>query len=162
MFAYRDDGHSCIRRRASGYGRAVPLPRLLLALATVPFVLGFAACGGSDTKKVLFPGGCAKPSYKPTQIIVTCGDANTVVQQITWKSYGEKSANGSGTAAVNDCDPNCAAGHALKSPATVVLSKPKDCGNGVTQFTSLVMTYTGAKPRSAGSQISEEFPCNGP
>jgi len=143
---------------------AVPLSRLLLAVGACPLVLGVAACGGSSdsTTKVLFPRGCAKPSYKPTQIIVTCGDANTVVQKISWKSYGEMSAEGSGTAAVNACDPNCADGKFEKFPATVALSKPKDCGKGVTQFTSLVMTYTGAKPGSTGSQISEEFPCNGP
>jgi hypothetical protein len=128
-----------------------------------PLALGLAACGGSSTTtKVLFPPECGKPTYKPSQIVVTCGDANTVVQRITWKSYGDKTASGSGTAVVNDCDPNCASGHPLKSPATVALAKPKDCGKGVTQFTSLVMTYTGAKPGAAGSQISEDFPCNGP
>jgi hypothetical protein len=141
----------------------VPSPRLLVVVATAALALGVSACGGSSNKtKVLFPPECGKPTYKPTQIVVTCGDANTVVQHITWKSYGDKTASGSGTAAVNDCDPNCASGHVLKSPATVALANPKDCGKGVTQFTSLVVTYTGAKPGSAGSKTSEEFPCNGP
>jgi hypothetical protein len=156
-------GRLCTRFRSSGYGRSVPLPRVLLAVATALLALGLTACGGSDkTTKVLFPPSCGKPTYKPAQIVVTCGDANTVVQGISWKSYGEKSASGTGTAAVNGCDPNCAAGKFEKFPATVALAKPKDCGKGVTQFTRLVMTYTGAKPGSAGSKIAEDFPCNGP
>jgi hypothetical protein len=133
-----------------------------VALCSVVGVAGLvAACGGSDTK-VLFPSACTNPVYKPKQIVVTCADANTVVRGITWKSYGAKTAEGSGTANVNACDPNCAAGKFQQFPADVNLSNPKDCAKDRTQFTHLEMTYTGAKPASAGSTIAEDFPCNGP
>jgi hypothetical protein len=142
------------------------LARPLLAVPVIAVLaLGLAACGGSgdDTAKVLFPADCAKPTYKPKQIVVTCADANNVVQGITWKSYGDKSAAGEGTANVNTCDPNCAAGKFQKFPASVALSGPKDCGDNVTQFTSLVLTYTGAAPPGGGGKtVKETFPCNGP
>jgi hypothetical protein len=118
------------------------------------------APAGSATK-VLFPGDCGKPTYKPTKIIVTCGDANNVLTKIKWESYGTTAASGSATALVNDCNPNCAAGKARKFPAVVTLTKPKNCGGGVTQFTKLVETFTGAKPGSTGSKVSESFPCGG-
>jgi hypothetical protein len=128
-------------------------------IAAICGVIGMAAlvgaCGGSDTK-VLFPAECTDPTYKPKQIVVTCADANTVVRGITWKSYGDETAAGSGTAYVNACDPNCAAGKFQKFPATVKLSGPKDCGKDRTQFTQLVVTYTGAGP------VTQSFGCNGP
>jgi hypothetical protein len=132
---------------------------LLVAAAVV------AGCGGGgidDDQKVLFPAGCANPSYKPRQIIVTCADANTVLKGISWKSYGSDNANGSGTANVNACDPNCAAGKFQAFPATVKLSRPKDCRKDVRQFTHLVLTYTGAKPQGASASLTEDYPCNGP
>jgi hypothetical protein len=121
-----------------------------------------AGCGSGDEKKVLFPADCSKPTYKPTQIVVTCADANTVLKGINWKSYGSDTADGAGTANVNACEPNCAAGKFKNYPATVKLSNPKDCGKDVRQFTHLVMTYTGAKPPGASASLTEDYPCNGP
>jgi Flp pilus assembly protein TadG len=123
-----------------------------------------AGCGGGNdhNRKVLFPAGCTNPSYKPTQIIVTCADANTVLKGISWKSYGSDRATGSATANVNACDPNCAAGKLQTFPATVKLSQPKDCRKDVRQFTHLVLTYTGASPQGASASLTEDYPCNGP
>ena len=42
------------------------------------------------------------------------------------------------------------------------LSAPKDCTKKTSQFTHLVVTYTGAKPAAGGSTIQEDFPCHGP
>ncbi|MFL5877005.1 MAG: hypothetical protein ACJ76T_14145 [Solirubrobacteraceae bacterium] len=138
--------------------RICALALLLLAAAIA------AGCGGGndDNEKVLFPAGCTNPSYKPTQIIVTCADANTVLKGISWKSYGSDTASGSATANVNACDPNCAAGKLQAFPAMVKLSQPKDCGRDVRQFTHLVLTYTGAKPQGASASLTEDYPCNGP
>jgi hypothetical protein len=84
------------------------------SIAAFSTALTAAGCGGSDTK-VGFPAACTTPTYKPTQIVVTCADANTVVRGISWKSYGDKTAAGSGTANVNACDPTCAAGRSSAS-----------------------------------------------
>ena len=142
----------------------MPLHRSLLTktlLLAACLVVVAAVPAGSATK-VLFPSACAKPSYKPPKIVVTCGDANNVLTKIKWSTWTSTSATGAGTSLVNDCTPNCASGHAVKSKANVKLSKPKDCGKGVTQFTKLVETYPDAKPGSQGSTVSEKFPCNGP
>ena len=134
-----------------------------LALVVVAAALA-AGCGGGndDNEKVLFPAGCTNPSYKPTQIIVTCADANTVLKGISWKSYGSDTASGSATANVNTCDPNCAAGTIHTFRAVVKHSKPKDCRKNVRQFTHLVLTYTGARPQGASASLTEDYPCNGP
>jgi hypothetical protein len=132
---------------------------MVVLLGAVAFVAG---CGGGDDEKVLFPSGCTNPTYKPTQIIVTCADANTVLKGIKWSDYGSDSAEGAGTASVNACDPNCAAGKFQQFPATVKLSNPKDCRKDVRQFTHLVLTYTGARPQGASASLTEDYPCNGP
>jgi hypothetical protein len=138
--------------------RICALALLLVAAACA------SGCGGGndDNEKVLFPAGCTNPSYKPTQIIVTCADANTVLKGISWKSYGSDTASGSATANVNACDPNCAAGKLQTFPAMVKLSRPKDCRKDARQFTHLVLTYTGARPQGASASLTEDYPCHGP
>ena len=61
------------------------------SIAAFSAALTAAGCGGSDTK-VGFPAACTTPTYKPAQIVLTCADANTVVRGISWKSYGDKTA----------------------------------------------------------------------
>src|SRR3954447_9286963 len=132
---------------------------LLAASAVVVLGLVLSACGGSDDSvKVLFPGDCQKATYKPTQIVMTCADANTSVTGIAWKSYGEKTAAGSGTVNFNACVPSCVAGKVQKAPAAVALSKPKDCGSDQ-QFTVATVVAKGAKIAGASSKLTQTFPC---
>jgi hypothetical protein len=138
--------------------RSMMLKAVLLAICLTGLAV---APAGSVTTKVLFPGSCGKPTYKPTKIVVTCGDANNVLTKIKWESYGTTAASGSATALVNECDPNCASDKAKKFPAVVTLTKPKNCGKGVTQFTKLVETFTGSRPSGTGKKVSESFPCGG-
>jgi hypothetical protein len=63
---------------------------------------------------------------------------------------------------VNTCIPNCASAAFRPYLAPVTLSAPKDCAKNSTQFTHLVVTYTGARPPAGGSTIQEDFPCHGP
>ena len=113
--------------------KALPLAVALAALLAVP--------AGSVTTKVLFPANCGKPTYKPKSIVVACGDGNNRLTGIKWESYGTVAASGSATAKVNDCKPNCASGKTKSFAAVVTLTKPKNCGKGVTQFTRLAETF---------------------
>ena len=132
--------------------RSLIVPALavaLLALATVP---------AGSAPKTLFPGNCGKPTYKPTRIVVACGDGNNRLARIKWESYGTDAASGTATAVVNDCEPNCAAGTFHHFRAVVTLNKPKDCGP-YRQFTRLVERFIDEKPESIGSKVVERFPC---
>jgi hypothetical protein len=135
------------------------IPKVLLLAVAVAVLLAVPAT--SATPKTLFPADCGKPTYKPKSIVVACGDANNQVTGIKWESYGTDAASGKGTAKVNDCKPNCASGKTKSYPAVVTLTKPKNCGKGVTQFTRLAETFTGARPPGLGKRLSETFPCNG-
>jgi hypothetical protein len=137
--------------------RSLKVLALTIGAAALALALTVPATGAT---KVLFPSNCGKPTYKPTKIVVTCGDANNVLVNVKWESYGTDVASGKATAKINDCEPNCAAGKVKNYPAVVDLKKPKDCGRYM-QFTQLVETFTGAKPPGSKAKVTEKFPCGG-
>lgn len=66
------------------------------------------------------------------------GDNTVSVRGITWSSWNETSATGSGTWFFVDCNPDCASGPVTKYPATLTLSNAQ---NGL--FTVLTTTMQG-------------------
>jgi len=54
---------------------------------------------------------CTSAQYKPRTLVITCGDAGILLQKLRWTSWTRTRASGSGVEAVNDCNPDCAAGH---------------------------------------------------
>jgi hypothetical protein len=92
--------------------------------------------------------GCVpgqKPAVQPAKITITCADANFYVTGLRWSSWKATSASGAGTATVNDCTPNCAAGKFHTYPVTITLGQPTSC-NGRTVFTRLRWHFTRTKP----------------
>ncbi|QIS21524.1 hypothetical protein [Nocardia terpenica] len=77
---------------------------------------------------------------RPSEIVLTCADANHSVSDITWESWTSDSAQGSGTENKNTCEPSCAEGQHLSAPVTIRLSNPAD---GV--FTQLEITQHDGK-----------------
>lgn len=127
----------------------------------------FAGCGdddsddaGSSTDTAVFPSDCTSGhSEEPSSIVVTCADAGTTLSDVSWSSWGNDTASGTGTAEVNDCDPNCAAGSTKSYPdVSVELSAPEDC-EGQRQYTELKLTYGSERPPGADASITEPFPC---
>ena len=113
-----------------------------------------AGTGGSD--RVLFPANCRTPVYKPARIVVTCADANFILQRIRWSSWTATRAVGTGTARVNSCNPDCAAGKFASYPARVTLTLPRQCRAGrPLQFVRIAVTFTGERP--AGFPRTDRF-----
>jgi hypothetical protein len=134
------------------------MQRSLIVLALAAVLLALAAVPAGSATKTLFPANCGKPTYKPTSIVVACGDGNNRLARIRWESYGTDSASGTATAVVNDCEPNCVSGEFHHFHAVVTLNRAKDCGRYM-QFTRLVERFTGDKPDSTGSKVTVRFPC---
>ena len=135
--------------------------RSLTALTTVAALaaVGFVAAPASaqDTTPRIFVSNCEKQVYKPKTITVFCADAGVVINKITYSNYGTKTARGTGTAAVNLCEPNCAAGKTQNFQVRFRLSKPTQCGDA-SQFRRLRVTYVGAKP-PGDRVIRQSFQC---
>jgi hypothetical protein len=102
------------------------LRRAFLIGATVACVAAPAAIASGSSGQV-WVNNCVKEHYKPTEIVLACGDGNTLLEKLHWSSWSASKAAGSGTYSVNDCTPTCVAGHFVNYPVTVTLSKPRAC-----------------------------------
>jgi hypothetical protein len=135
--------------------------RLVLAAALLVSTIAVGAATASS-----FPGfaGCSayttahpKLAVRPTSIIAACGDGNFYFSGLHWTSWGPTAA-AAGTAHLNDCTPNCAAGKFHTYPAHVSLSAPHVC-NGRTELTRLSWIFTGAHPKGQASTGFQTFRC---
>jgi hypothetical protein len=107
--------------------------------------LGFSAAADAGSKPLLI-ANCLKPKFEPKSVIIACGDASLGATGITWSSWTQKSAVGTGTGQINDCTPDCVHGHTKMAPMQLSLSKPKKCPNGRRLFTKLRYTWTSGAP----------------
>jgi hypothetical protein len=72
------------------------------------------------------------------------GDSSLFLDHMTWTRWNDR-AIGTGTASLNLCEPDCAAGKTVAVPVTVTLSAPQTtCGREF--FTDMRLTLTGRVP----------------
>ncbi len=134
----------------------------LLALTAVgalavPAATASAGTSNNDGLRV-YVSNCVKQVYKPKTITIACADANFAVQKIKYGSYNARVATGRGTAVVNTCEPNCAAGKMVSYPAKIKLSRVTQCGDSY-QFRRVAVTFTGKVPKGMTRTEVQSFPC---
>jgi hypothetical protein len=86
------------------------------------------------------------PAIEPATIVLACGDGNAFLGHLDWSTWTVTEAQGSGLFFHNTCQPDCADGTFVASPATVTLSDPVLTGAG---FEFSVLEY-----QSPGSGFS--------
>jgi hypothetical protein len=73
--------------------------------------------------------GLSTHAYKPRRLNPSV-DGSLYVRHVHWRVWTNRRAVGDGVAHVNDCVPNCAAGHYSTYPVVVHLSQPRElCGS---------------------------------
>jgi hypothetical protein len=115
----------------------------LLAVAFDP--VSTAVAGG---KRPLLISNCAKPKFKPANVILACGDASFGATGMSWSSWTRKAAVGTGTGQINDCNPDCAHGKPKFAPIELRLGKPVKCSNGKRIFAKVRYTWTQGAPQN--------------
>ena len=65
---------------------------------------------------------CESPIYKPTTIMLTCGDGGWAVIKIKWQTWTTEEATGKGYFRENLCQPSCAEGEIVQAPVLLKLS----------------------------------------
>jgi hypothetical protein len=65
---------------------------------------------------------CEFPVHKPKTIMIYCGDGGAYIAKITWTSWGQDGATGTGEYYKNICEPDCADGKILHARVHVSLS----------------------------------------
>jgi hypothetical protein len=85
---------------------------------------------------------------RPRDFILTCGDAGSVLSQLSWSSWTPAQATATGVHQLNDCTPNCAEGKFRDYPAVITFwrSEPVPGHPGEKYFTRITVRYTGPRP----------------
>ncbi|HWY90619.1 MAG TPA: hypothetical protein VNY31_08100 [Solirubrobacteraceae bacterium] len=114
---------------------------------------GYGSGLGEDKNYCVAPPGVVffaqgqspeSPAYRPRELGVA-GEGSFYVRNVTWTSWGPKSATGHGTAGSDDCSPDCAHGTFHYAPVSITLSTPrKKCG--IPEYTRGVFVFTHGPP----------------
>lgn len=119
------------------------VPTVALATGTGPAGTGSAGTGSGRTYAI----NCLREQYKPTAIVLACGDGGILVHQLKWSHWSRTQAVASGNFVWNDCKPTCVAGHFHARPVKVTLSGPKPCpGHAHQAFGRAAFTYPDGGP----------------
>jgi hypothetical protein len=65
---------------------------------------------------------CELPEFKPEAITLTCASGGLYVDQITWNSWTQNGATGTGTFSENLCEPSCSEGEQVQEKVNIRLS----------------------------------------
>jgi hypothetical protein len=118
----------------------------LIMIVSIGWFGGNAGAVKSNAKPALVDSQCTQPGQvKPSEIILACGDGNSVAQRLHWQKWGHSSASGSGVLHQNNCTPYCAEGTFHNYPARFGLSDAVTAG-GRMYFTVVKVTFTGKVP----------------
>lgn len=132
-------------------------PVIALTAAALLALPVATASAGSGNQLRVYVSNCETQVYKPKTITVFCADAGVVIKKIKYTSYGAKRATGTGTATVNLCEPDCAAGKTANYSVRFTLSRVRQCGDSY-QFRRLRFTYVDEKPPGDRS-MRQSFVC---
>jgi hypothetical protein len=121
--------------------------RIVVVLAAVGCTAFLVAVGAAAQAPLRALPDCAgKPQVRPSSVILSCADANFGVRDVAWVGWGESRAVGIGSAFVNDCSPNCAAGHFHSYPAVVIASGSRRCATNELAYTTITYAFIGPSP----------------
>ena len=91
-------------------------------------------------------GNCTQSQVRPSSIILACADDNLELIALHWSAFGGAPRERERQLHVNDCTPNCAAGHFDSYPVTVVLSQARPCPDKYDDYRTATVTFTGRRP----------------
>lgn len=77
----------------------------------------------------------------PGELSLACADNNYLLTNLSWQGWNSPQANATGTAWINDCDPNCAEGVREQFQVRVIASKRKTCGYNLDVYTRVQVLF---------------------
>lgn len=136
---------------------AVGISALALGATATARASGPVASAGG--KRPLLIANCFKPKFKPSAVVIACGDAGLIVENVIWSSWTRKAAQGTGTGVAKTCDPDCATGGTVTAPIALALNKARKCSNGKRIFTRLHYTWPSGSPVGGPAAVAIPFGC---
>lgn len=126
-------------------------PRIVRSLAAAAIAaLGLAALSSAAPAAQAAGTGvvdCAGAIVtKPQDLTISCADANLSISKISWKSWTNNRARGTGTLVWNTCLPQtCVDGIVQRYPVNITLRGVASGGN-VSVFSRLTVVFPKASP----------------
>jgi len=97
-------------------------------------------------RHIYFPSRCDEAVYRPSNVIVACGDGGIRLSGIRWRHWDRAAATGSAAMTANTCDPSCAEGEAARFKVSVRAYRIRRCEDtGRYQYTRLRIRFVGRK-----------------
>ncbi len=129
--------------------RYLVVPTVVL-LTTSVVVLLLAASVNADPR---FHGGrvyvanevCNGQSYRPTNIVLACGDGGLFATGIRYRYYGGGTAVATAELHTHSCIPNCAESQFHSFPGTIALADVVRC-EGTLYYSRARYRFTGGAP----------------
>jgi hypothetical protein len=132
----------------SGLGLGIGLSAPAGAVTSHTASAARPAAGATAKTQIVALDCLGKPDVEPAAYVFACADGNDYLTKMTWTSWTLKLASGYGTEVINDCVPNCAAGHYISYPVLAVFwghaaVSGQQCEVRYTQYT---LIYPGKRP----------------
>jgi hypothetical protein len=150
-----------------GRYRAALIPGVVALVATLGAAAGTAAATtshsaasrtGTSQTAARAPGvpratapvafNCGHAQIRPRDFVLTCGDGNSYLANLTWSTWTSPFPTATGTQLINNCIPYCADGTFHKYPVDVVFwrREPLPHHPGMQYFTRVTVLYPAARP----------------
>ena len=109
-------------------------------------ILGASAASAADSTQTGIVNCAGKIVTKPKQITITCADAGIALTKITWNSWSDNAATGTGTLTWNTCLPKtCAAGIVQRYKVGITLGGLAS-GPNANVFSQVALTFPKGGP----------------
>lgn len=117
-------------------------------LATAIALAGnIPSSSAAETKPTIgLPDCVGTPHVAPSTLLLTCADAGITVSKLRWTGWGGSFTAGLGTAAVNDCTPDCASGHDHSFDVVLIADGRARCPNGEPAYARVTFGWFGRAP----------------
>jgi hypothetical protein len=115
------------------------------------FLIALFAVSGSASRgsaAIGLPDCTGKLVVRPSSVVLACGDDNFQAKQLRWSGWGQSFAAAQGTASVNDCKPDCAAGHFHSYPV-ILIAKGRQTCSGRPAYAGVTYAFPAAAPNVA-------------
>jgi hypothetical protein len=104
------------------------------------------------------------PAARPIKLNVQgCASVAVALQDMSWSSWGQQGADGTGTAVFKVCDPNCAVGYQLTDRVSVHAWNPepprKDsgCPVGLDVFADMILALPSGVPPATVQTMNTKY-----
>jgi hypothetical protein len=104
------------------------------------------------------------PAARPASLkLLGCAGVAVALQDMSWSSWGQQGADGSGTAVFRTCDPNCAQGRQLRDRVVVHAWNPRPprkdsgCPVGLEVFADMLVAFPADIPPNTVQKMNTQY-----